>query len=361
MSFQPPSPSHPAWTHPTNHLEPGLAFLSPATIPSILAPIAYSSRTFTTSPTSLESKRKITARQKKQKNLASRAERTRQDVHDLVDPVMGDLRGESKSGGFFARQAKGKSSANSNSASSTDDSSSGKYPNSLLNKVILDRTSIWFSQPPQYPPTYPSSTHTFPSPIHPTHYSQSLTSPPDIALITQHLPETYLTSTPAAQAIRQGQTPTSAQAQSHEDKTQGEAKMSEQVMRVLDLRNADARGIRKENVRRIVEVFGGDLNTSDNSDSPTTDLPRMNTGHPTVTSAILTHRIHLLSTHLAQNPRDVHNKKHLRQLVHDRAKILAYYKRRVGRRGGEGEGAYLGLLDKLGLDRRAVEGELIVR
>lgn len=143
--------------------------------------------------------------------------------------------------------------------------------------------------------------------------------------------------------------------------------MSEQTMRVLDLRNADAKGVRKESVRRIVEVFGGDLNANDNGEGVSEKVdgepvvPRMNTGHPTVTSAILTHRIHLLNTHLAANPRDVHNKKRLRELVHQRAKILSYYKKRVGRRGGEGEGAYLGLLDKLGLDRRGVEGELIVR
>jgi small subunit ribosomal protein S15 len=147
-----------------------------------------------------------------------------------------------------------------------------------------------------------------------------------------------------------------------------EAKMSEQTMRVLDLRNADAKGVRKESVRRIVEVFGGDLNANNNNNAGSgvdgkqePVAPRMNTGHPTVTSAILTHRIHLLNTHLAANPRDVHNKKRLRELVHQRAKILNYYKKRVGRRGGEGEGAYLGLLDKLGLDRRGVEGELIVR
>ena len=286
---------------------------------------------------------------------------------------MGDLRPETKMGGFFARQQQQQGGRNAGSAADVDAEVGAKYERSLLKKVVLDRTSIWFSQPPQYPSQYTSSNSQFPSPTHPSTYSQSLSSTADQDLVFKRLPESALSNLPAALAVKQGKTPTPSESRAYEEQLTVEAKMNEQVMRVLDLRNADAKGIKKENVRRIVEVFGGDLNNTGAdaassssaadvaSDTAAGVLPRMNTGHPTVTSAILTHRIHLLSTHLSQNPRDVHNKKRLRELVHQRAKVLSYYKRRVGRRGGEGEGAYLGLLEKLGLDRRGVEGELIVR
>lgn len=286
---------------------------------------------------------------------------------------MGDLRPETKTGGFFARQLAG--ATNSSTAGTGNSETGNKYDRSLLKKVVLDRNQIWFSQPPQYPSQYTSSNSTFPSSTTPAAYSQSLSTPADLDLLFKRLPETSLSSLPAALAAKSGKTPTPSESRAYDEQVTVEAKMSEQVMRVLDLRNADARGIKKENVRRIIEVFGGDLNSGVSASGTTPEsesnaaagadgefvVPRMNTGHPSVTSAILTHRIHLLSTHLSSNPRDVHNKKRLRELVHQRAKVLSYYKRRVGRRGGEGEGAYLGLLEKLGLDRRGVEGELIIR
>lgn len=308
----------------------------------------------------------------------------------MVDPILGDLKPEVRTGGFFARQQSGSNANNNNNAK---EEVGGKYERSLLKKVVLDRQSIWFSQPPQYPPQYTVENSSFPAPVQPAVYTGSLSSTPnststsdstststsdlnlnaDQTFLFKHLPEALLSSLPAAQAAKLGKTPSPAERRAYEEAVAMEAKMSEQTMRVLDLRNADAKGVRKESVRRIVEVFGGDLNAlndnnggglgekADADGEPVATAPRMNTGHPTVTSAILTHRIHLLSTHLAANPRDVHNKKRLRELVHQRAKILSYYKKRVGKRGGEGEGAYLGLLDKLGLDRRGVEGELIVR
>jgi small subunit ribosomal protein S15 len=320
-------------------------FSTPSPIPSSSS--CSSSSSFHTSSLTQESKRKIVARQKKQKNLALRAERDRQDVQDLVDPITGDLRPSALSGGFFARQGQ----------NPTESSEGNKYEKSLLKKVVLERDEIWFSQPPQYTS---SSQPSFPPSIQPTHFNH-LSSETDRDFLLKDLPETHLAHTPAGAQSLRGTVPSATDQQAYEEDSAQEGKMSEQVMRVLDLRNADAKGIRRENIRRIVEVFGGDLNEVVPSSSSGSAEPRMNTGHPTVTSAILTHRIHLLSNHMAQNPRDVHNKKHLRELVHQRAKILKYYKQRVGRKGGEGEGAYLGLLEKLGLDRRAVEGELIVR
>lgn len=71
-------------------------------------------------------------------------------------------------------------------------------------------------------------------------------------------------------------------------------------------------------------------------------------------AAILTQRIRNIHDHLQVNKRDVHNKRALRTLVHKRAKILNYFRRK-------NEVGYVELLEKLGLERAAVEGEVIVR
>lgn len=70
-------------------------------------------------------------------------------------------------------------------------------------------------------------------------------------------------------------------------------------------------------------------------------------------AALLTQKIRNLHQHILQNPRDIHNKRPLRTLVHQRAKILKYLKRTQ-------PGDYDLVLRDLGLERRAVEGELIV-
>lgn len=68
-------------------------------------------------------------------------------------------------------------------------------------------------------------------------------------------------------------------------------------------------------------------------------------------AAILTVRIHNLNNHLNQHRKDKHNYKQLRTMVHDRAKILKYLKSKNPER-------YYSCLEQLGLQPRAVEGEL---
>jgi small subunit ribosomal protein S15 len=70
--------------------------------------------------------------------------------------------------------------------------------------------------------------------------------------------------------------------------------------------------------------------------------------------AMLTMRIRSLAEHLSQNNRDKHSKRGLRGLVHRRAALLKYFKR-------EEPARYEALLADCGLERRAVEGELIIR
>lgn len=286
--------------------------------------------------------------------LDLRSLRAREDVREQMDPVLGDFKADVVAAAVAAeaRVARGAASGSTSSAGDrallTNAKEGTKWDRSLLKKIVLDRESIWYAQPPAYD-TNPTTDATFPLPERPERFAHHLTSPTDVELLFKHLPEaglaraTYLSdSTGSAQDL--------AARVSAETPTQVSA--SEQLMRVLDLRNADSRGIRTTNVRRIVQVFGGPV------DSSSSETERLDTGSPAVQAAILTHRIRLLAQHIAANPRDVHNRKNLRELVHKRAKVLRYLKRRVG---GEGEGVYEALLDKIGVDRRAVEGEVVVR
>ncbi|KAJ4488351.1 hypothetical protein J3R30DRAFT_3279482 [Lentinula aciculospora] len=122
--------------------------------------------------------------------------------------------------------------------------------------------------------------------------------------------------------------------------TERENRKANTFAKVIDLRNADADGIAYENKRRIIVAFSTPENPFDS-------------GRTEVQAAILTYRIWNLGSHLAKFPRDLGNRLGLRTLVHHRAKILRYLRRKSNER-------YETLLEQLGLERESVEGELIV-
>lgn len=70
-------------------------------------------------------------------------------------------------------------------------------------------------------------------------------------------------------------------------------------------------------------------------------------------AALLTYKIRNLWDHLNKFKRDVGNRRGLRKLVHQRAKILRYLKN-VDR------DRYDNVLNRLALEAEAVEGELVV-
>ncbi|GAA97578.1 hypothetical protein E5Q_04256 [Mixia osmundae IAM 14324] len=109
------------------------------------------------------------------------------------------------------------------------------------------------------------------------------------------------------------------------------------LQRILDLRNANSKGINFENRRRIVQAFSGEQPD--------------NTGSPAVQAALLTYRIHNIASHMSSNRGDVHNHRALRTLVHQRQKIFKYLRRKDNE-------SYLDTLRRVGLDARAVEGEI---
>ncbi|KAM0752270.1 hypothetical protein T439DRAFT_312402 [Meredithblackwellia eburnea MCA 4105] len=110
------------------------------------------------------------------------------------------------------------------------------------------------------------------------------------------------------------------------------------MLRVLDLRNANAKGIEVENTRRIIKAFGEHEGDS---------------GRPEVQAAIITARIHNLLSHLTTQPRDVNNRRPLRSLIQQRAKVLKYLR-------SVDVARYETCLKDIGVEPRAVEGEVIV-
>ncbi|KAL5494821.1 hypothetical protein ACEPAI_283 [Sanghuangporus weigelae] len=113
-----------------------------------------------------------------------------------------------------------------------------------------------------------------------------------------------------------------------------------QLARIVDLRNANARGIAFENRRRIIAAF-----------SPTSKAA--DSGYPEVQVALLTMKIRNVWKHLMERKKDIPSRRSLRLLVHQRAKMLKYIKRIDRDR-------YDTILERVGLEPGAVEGELVV-
>lgn len=112
------------------------------------------------------------------------------------------------------------------------------------------------------------------------------------------------------------------------------ANKREAVNRILSLRNGNSADTLKHKVRLAreeFERFPGD------------------TGSAEVQAAVLTIRIHHLTTHLRENKQDLENTKRLNQLVQDRRKMLVYLKRKNPEK-------YFFTVEKLGLtDTSATE------
>ncbi|KAI0801347.1 S15/NS1 RNA-binding domain-containing protein [Fomes fomentarius] len=124
------------------------------------------------------------------------------------------------------------------------------------------------------------------------------------------------------------------------DRESVELQKSALFARLVDLRNANARGIAYENRRRIVATFSEPENPND-------------TGRPEVQAALATMEIRNVWDHLSRCKKDIANRRSLRKLVHHRAKILRYLR-------SVDEDRYDRILERLGLERSAVEGELVV-
>lgn len=239
-----------------------------------------------------ESARKVAAKRKKQKVLEGRREAAAHAEATRADLILG---------------------------SPLNLGPSALYEGSRLQKVVLKPEDVWYTPPPDYA-----------SGQEPENYLYGL-SPADRELLFGALPHA------TAELAYDPERPAKSAAQAAEQHQQ-----TQTLQRILDLRNASRAGIDAVNRQRIIEEFGRK-----------TESGGVDSGSSEVQAALITHKIRNLWEHVEQNNRDKHNRRALRILVHKRAKILKYFKRKH-------EHQYDALLKDLGLVRSAVEGELIV-
>ncbi|KAF9190583.1 hypothetical protein BGZ51_008434 [Haplosporangium sp. Z 767] len=117
-----------------------------------------------------------------------------------------------------------------------------------------------------------------------------------------------------------------------------EKQKAELVRRITALENGNAKQIILENVRRAREAF---------------QRAEGDTGSPEVQAAVMTVRIQNLYNHVQNNKKDKHNYRRLRMLVHQRQTVLKYLKKTYPDR-------YHVCLDRLGLEPRAIEDEIVI-
>ncbi|KAL1412673.1 hypothetical protein Q8F55_000420 [Vanrija albida] len=263
-------------------------------VAGLISSVAGPSRSFSASAVASASSAKENARRKKAKSLAKREALAQQWEAETSDPVLGSpLNGDP----------------------------SALYEGSRLQRVVLKAEDVWYAAPPNYA-----------AGEEPAHYLPGL-SAADRELLFGAVPSatTALAFDPERPAA------SAAVAADQEQQT-------ETLRRILDLRNSDKEGINVVNRQRIAEEFGRK-----------TASGGLDTGSSEVQAALLTYKIRNLHEHLQTgfNSRDTQNRRNLRILVHKRASVLKYFKRRD-------EVAYDALLKDLGLTRRAVEGEVKV-
>lgn len=279
-----------------------------------------------TSAPLLESKRKRTSRLRRQANLAQRDIRQRLFDMSKPDPVL---------------------------AHQLNDEGYALWSNSELAKLILSKEEVWgFSEDrrgrlvPVEPTARPDDSAVdaevakFGGPRR-LNFGLNVS---DRRTLFQSLPrvmteDRMLDSASLESAADQG---TGAMAEEHAMLEQEQQQSAATLARILDLRNASGKGIQVENTRRIIEHFGH------RSDGRGPD-----TGSPEVQAAILTYRIRNLAEHLLGARHDNSNRRAMRKLVHQRARILRYLKSRDPIR-------YQSFLPRIGIEARAVEGEIVV-
>ncbi|TDL19415.1 S15/NS1 RNA-binding domain-containing protein [Rickenella mellea] len=127
----------------------------------------------------------------------------------------------------------------------------------------------------------------------------------------------------------------------YKERETAELRKADMFARAIDLRNANADGIAFENRRRVISAF------SEPSHNP------YDPGRAEVQVALLTMRIRGVWDHLVRCKKDIFSRRSLRRLVHQRAKMLKYVKKIDRTR-------YDAILERCGLEREAVEGELVV-
>lgn len=228
------------------------------------------------------------------------------------------------------------------------------WETSLLKSVLLDRKVIWGEI--VAPETVTEAVTTGDSTVYvPQHFNFGLTNEDADELI-----KTLPAVAALCGALDGPKKFDQAMADRAEKAEISENEKRDKLIRIIDLRNADSKGIRVENVRRIVTQFAVTGKADTGSPEVQGSLFSFSICFESTSliiyyyvAAILTAKIHTLTEHCTNQPRDIHNRRPLRQLVQARAKILKYLRRVDVNR-------YEDCLAKIGVEARAVEGEVII-
>ncbi|KAG8898466.1 hypothetical protein FRC00_002798 [Tulasnella sp. 408] len=307
-------------------------------------PTSLLARSFHATAPSLESTKQRRARIKRQKNLAKRAENASAEDANRPHPVLGHA------GGI------------------PDEVAREKWESTKLYKAMVDPNYTGLNKP--FTPKSASEAKYVPSQgvpkdietKEPPEYLNFGLSDKTASALLNDLPKQTvdledaskpMTASVLFPEIFQSTTPYDpydlSQPLSNKDAAlKSSVAQREAMERIIDLRNASARGIAYANRQRIIEAFSRAATGTDQASE------RPDTGSPEVQAALMTAKIRNLWDHLTQNSRDIHNRRALRTLVHKRAKVLRYLKQKDADR-------YETLLTEIGLEKGAVEGEIIVR
>ncbi|KAG9046018.1 hypothetical protein FS837_005205 [Tulasnella sp. UAMH 9824] len=325
-------------------------------------PTSLLARSFHATAPSLESTKQRRARIKRQKNLAKRAENASAVDANRPHPVLGHA------GGI------------------PDEAAREKWESTKLYKAMVDPNYTGLNKP--FTPKSASEAKYIPSQgvpkdiesKEPPEYLNFGLSEKTASALLNDLPKQTVDLEDASKPmstsllfpeIFQSKTPfdpydLSQPLSSKDAALKSSVAQREAMERIIDLRNASARGIAYANRQRIIQAFSRAATGTDQaSERPDTGSPEVQGLSPRIPAffqpadecyiaALMTAKIRNLWDHLTQNSRDIHNRRALRTLVHKRAKVLRYLKQKdVGR--------YEALLPEIGLEKGAVEGEIIVR
>ncbi|KAG8947885.1 hypothetical protein FRC04_010243 [Tulasnella sp. 424] len=311
-------------------------------------PTSLFARSFHATAPSLESTKQRRARLKRQKNLAKRAENISAEDANRPHPVLG------QAGGVSNEAAK------------------EKWESTKLYKTMVDPNYLGLNKP--FTPKSASEVKYIPSqgvpkdiePKEPPEYLNFGLSKETASALLNDLPKQTVDLEDAFKPSRVSSLfPEAYQTKSQHNPYDLSQPLSdkdaalkssvgqrEAMERIVDLRNASAQGLAYANRQRIIQAFSRAPTGTDEEQKVAVERP--DTGSPEVQAALMTAKIRNLWDHLTRNSRDIHNRRALRTLVHQRAKVLRYLKRKDTNR-------YETLLPQLGLEKGSVEGEIIVR